>query len=400
MKKNEFKLCQVKDVSAKAEGVISFILTKRMVDRDSEVIEPRGLRLDDFKKNPVFLWAHDMWETPPIGKILTDTLMVTEDEVTADVKFDMEDPFAKLIYNKYVNGFMNAGSIRFRAVGYDKEPVLPGQKGWTITKWDLYEFSAVPVPANPGALAKDIDIKSIDDERAKKWYERVKEFTDDDNFDNTPDGWVDFLNKAEDKPEDEEDEVLITEKEPTKTESVEDKVKDYIEDIMIQFMNHGALPFRSFAKADDNHQFEYHKAIERVRSWASSDDSGDEDKIEWSKFKKAFAWMDPRKPKSIESYKLLHHDVIDGELKTVYRGAADSMIRLLGAKGSVEIPEKEKISVYNHLCRHYEEFEKKVPDYKNYTNDEIEEMNEVEISPEDIAAIVEAVKEEMAKKKD
>lgn len=136
---------------ASREGVIPFILTTKSVDRDSEVVLPLGANTDSFKQNPVFVWVHDIRNKPPIGKLLTDTFVITEDYFKSDVEFDLNDPFAKMIYNKYKNGFLNAGSIRFTPTKL-ADPIFPNQKGATIAEWELLEFSAVPVPANPNAL--------------------------------------------------------------------------------------------------------------------------------------------------------------------------------------------------------------------------------------------------------
>ena len=96
--------------------------------------------------------------------------------MSADVQFDLEDPFANLVFNKYAKGYLNAGSIRFRPTEVDEKAIMPGQSGVTIKKWDLLEFSAVPVPANPQALAQVAKgFEDIDDDRARKWIEDFKE---------------------------------------------------------------------------------------------------------------------------------------------------------------------------------------------------------------------------------
>ena len=42
------------------------------IDRDGEVVVPRGIDKTHFQKNPVVLWAHD-YRTMPIGKALWTT---------------------------------------------------------------------------------------------------------------------------------------------------------------------------------------------------------------------------------------------------------------------------------------------------------------------------------------
>jgi HK97 family phage prohead protease len=138
------------------------------------------MRINNFKKNPVVLWGHDM-HSPPIGRINPKSIEVEEEEVTADILFDEGDPFAKLISQKVDNGFINAGSIRFIPITVSNEPVLPKQKGSTITEYELLEFSMVTVPANTEALRRDVglidELKAIDDDRAKEWAKQLKEIT-------------------------------------------------------------------------------------------------------------------------------------------------------------------------------------------------------------------------------
>lgn len=198
------KLCTVKEI--KNEGVIRFRLTERIVDRDSEVIEPKGIKLNNYKKNPVMIWAHDLSGKPPVAKMLSDGIEQKEQFLDADFKFDLEDPFAAMIHNKYQKGFLNAGSIRFIPIAWDREPVLPNQKGYTITKSELLEFSAVPVPANPGALKKEFEIEH-EDEAEQKWIDQIKSFYDNDNFDHTPEGWLDFMDKKDESEESESDKI-------------------------------------------------------------------------------------------------------------------------------------------------------------------------------------------------
>jgi len=146
---------QVKAIGDK-EGAIRFTLTDPTLDRYSEVVLPKGAVLTDYKRNPVVLWAHNFAPTDktPIGKLDMKSVEITEDFFDADVIFDMNDEFAVKLYNKYAEGFLNAGSIGFYPITMSKEPVAPKQQGITHVKWGLLEFSGVPIPANPAALAQ------------------------------------------------------------------------------------------------------------------------------------------------------------------------------------------------------------------------------------------------------
>lgn len=184
------------------KGIVPFILTERLVDRDSEVIEPKGVDIKNFKKNPVFLWAHDS-RSPSIGRVVPETLKISDKRLEADVQFDLDDPFAAMIFNKFVKGFLNAGSIRFIPTKIGTKPVMIGQRGPTIEEWELLEFSAVPIPANAGALAQK-DFGETED--GQRWYEAIKSFLEDDNFDHSPEGWVEKLDKTTNEEPEETDE--------------------------------------------------------------------------------------------------------------------------------------------------------------------------------------------------
>ena len=79
--------------------------------------------------------------------------------------------------------------------------------------------------------------------------------------------------------------------------------------------------------------------------------------------KKICAWYDSENPDLKSSYKLPHHRASD--LKAVWRGVAAAMGALLGARGGVNIPDSDRKGVYNHLAKHYKDFEKEPPEFRS-----------------------------------
>lgn len=141
------------------DGSVRFILTRKEVDRYGDVVMPDGIDIEEFKSNPVVLFGHGWGSSQgniPIGKIKMETMKISKSQVEADIMFDEEsgDKFAEMIAKKVKAGFLNAGSIGFRPTEVSNDPVLPKQTGPTFTKWKLLEFSVVPIPALPSALAK------------------------------------------------------------------------------------------------------------------------------------------------------------------------------------------------------------------------------------------------------
>lgn len=78
--------------------------------------------------------------------------------------------------------------------------------------------------------------------------------------------------------------------------------------------------------------------------------------------KKICAWYDSDKPEVESSYKLPHHEI--SGYKTNERGVMAAMGALMGARGGVDIPEADKQGVYNHLAKHYADFDKEAPSLK------------------------------------
>ena len=122
------------------------------------MVEPGGGRLDNFKANPIVLFAHG-WsrqEMIPIARVLPETIKQTVRFIDANVMFDDggSDPFSAMIGEKVQGGFLNAGSIGFLPTVVSQDTVLAGQRGVTFTEWELLEFSIVPIPSLAGATAR------------------------------------------------------------------------------------------------------------------------------------------------------------------------------------------------------------------------------------------------------
>lgn len=95
------------------------------------------------------------------------------------------------------------------------------------------------------------------------------------------------------------------------------------------------------------------EAEPRIRAWASSDGSGDKDKIDWEKYRKAFFWYDDDESEKFESYKLIFADVVDGKLYAVARGVHGAAGVMQGARGGVDIPAADRAAVKAHIARYY-----------------------------------------------
>jgi HK97 family phage prohead protease len=119
--------------------------------------------LSDFETNPVIPWGHDYF-SPPIGKAVKVAVEPAEGfsqpVLQVWIQFDMDDPKAADIAGKYRRGFLNAVSVGFSPLDWqrryqlDKADPLYSERGTIFRKSKLKEISAVTIPANPEALGQ------------------------------------------------------------------------------------------------------------------------------------------------------------------------------------------------------------------------------------------------------
>ena len=133
-----------------SEQTLTALISTNAVDRMDERLDPKGVDLRHFKNNPVVLWAHD-YEKQPVGKALWTKRQ--GDGIISKIKF-APTLLGQETFQLYKEGYLNAFSVGFIPKAHEDEDVkdqsFPRR---TYTKWELLEFSAVPVPANPEALA-------------------------------------------------------------------------------------------------------------------------------------------------------------------------------------------------------------------------------------------------------
>lgn len=133
---------------------IKFIASTAGVKRDGIDLKIDGIDTTNFEANPVFLWAHDYsGRTLPIGKVTK--IVKTKKRLDVTVEFDQSDEFARQVEQKYRDGFLNAVSIGWNIVEWQRaEEGDTTGADFVVTASDLLDVSAVPVPGDPSALMK------------------------------------------------------------------------------------------------------------------------------------------------------------------------------------------------------------------------------------------------------
>lgn len=121
-------------------------------------------------------------------------------------------------------------------------------------------------------------------------------------------------------------------------------------------LQRGVVPHKSFPVVQGT--WDAAAAVDRWRKWASSDGSGDKDKIDWKKYAQCFLWFDSKDPANFSSYKLPHHDIRDGKPVTVWAGVVAAAARIDQTKG---VSPQDITKMKAHLAAHYKEADKTAP---------------------------------------
>jgi HK97 family phage prohead protease len=140
--------------------IIRGVFSTADVDRQGEVIEQTGWKLDEYMANPVVLFAHDHYQ-PAVAQVVEIAVDATG-KLAGAIKFAAKEyEFAATLFKLYAGKFMRAFSVGFMNNRYeiDQENDIVYLKENT-----MYELSCVNVPANAMALAmaKGIDMKPVE----------------------------------------------------------------------------------------------------------------------------------------------------------------------------------------------------------------------------------------------
>lgn len=289
--------------------------TRPVVDLDNEIVNPKGVRnLQQYLRNPVITWMHKL--DVPIGKVLQAE--VRDDGILITGQLSMTEK-AREIATLLRDGVVRALSIGFipRKGSITKDGI------WVHEEWDWLETALVSVPANPEALITTV--KGIIEARGvKSAYYTVN----------------------------------------TSTLTVPVRTKP-------------STPFADLpAHPDLDREWDADASEARWRRHFEIEGREDlENEQKRNNYRKRFFWWNPP-GRNFGDYKLPFADIVDGEPRAIWRGVAAAMAALLGARGGVDIPEDERRAVYNHIVRYYEKFDKEPPEFRQY--DELE-LRQIEL---------------------
>jgi HK97 family phage prohead protease len=228
------------------------------------------------------------------------------------------------------------------SIGYDpiEYEIDEKKRVRTLKEVELWETSIVTFPARTGATITTV--KSIEDAKTERELENVLR---DSGLSRSAAQYLVKLCKPSlrESGGGAGDEACFLSGILDRLKETNKDIDDFIQSVELK----SVIPFKSYPLADINSVW---NAGAQIKGATVED------------LKAMCTWYDSANSDVKSSYKLPHHT--QNGYKTVWRACAAAMARLL-QKGT-KIPSMDRKGCYNHLAKHYKEFEKPVPEFKDY----------------------------------
>lgn len=319
---------EVNKAAKVAADETEFVITTGSEDRMGDDMVPEGGDLRAWRKNPVVLYGHD-YHGLPVGK--GRKIWIDDDGKThAIVKWVPKEiyEFADTVKRMVKEGFLNAASIGFRALQYSRKEDSDGRwLGYTFEKWEMLEFSIVPVPANSEALviARGLDFQ-VREPELKEWLAAA------------------IL----------EEPALAGEEE--KALGAFTATLDQITDAVIMDLQSHPGPVKPHGTSHSSDPWDAGSNVKRLRSEETAD-----------YYREMFAWREQNEAEeSSLLYKFPHHFVDeDGEIGAASLAACRSITALLRRSSNPGgISNLDKVGVFEHVAAHLRDAGEEVPEFK------------------------------------
>lgn len=120
------------------------------VDRSQDIVEPLGLQLDNYRRNPVLVWAHD-YQSP--FAVIGRAAGIALDQDGLRIQPEWREPVNDNDPMTIIRALIDGGLVRALSIGFRPLEWHENQHGgMTFTKAEVLEISAVPIPANQAAV--------------------------------------------------------------------------------------------------------------------------------------------------------------------------------------------------------------------------------------------------------
>lgn len=138
-----------------------FVISSEAEDTYKTVFLASGCDLKRYNNNPIVAYGHRTWSDNP-DMILGTSKVFQEDTLTiGKVRFEEKDvnETAETIWKKVQAGTLRMASIGANILEWRQGDETKGEDKNTVyfTRWELLEWSIVPIGSNPDALKRSHD---------------------------------------------------------------------------------------------------------------------------------------------------------------------------------------------------------------------------------------------------
>lgn len=139
--------------------IVPHIITTSALDRCNDSMSIGGAVLNNYNANPIVCYGH----VPDYSVGVSKKLVRSENAITSQTNFHCLTDISKEIAKLSLSGVMPMVSIGFIPLQWEDESLSKAEAAsgnfyptWdnsrrTYTKWELFEYSIVPIPMNPEA---------------------------------------------------------------------------------------------------------------------------------------------------------------------------------------------------------------------------------------------------------
>lgn len=118
---------------------------------------------------------------------------------------------------------------------------------------------------------------------------------------------------------------------------------------------------------DDESDWDGEKARDEMDKYSNGD---------MEKYKKGFVLRDDNKKENKTAYKLPFVRVKGGKIVATWGGVSNAMKAVLGARTEMKVPDEVKKRAYDFLSVYYKKFDREVPEFKSYSEEELNKILE------------------------
>lgn len=330
----DFVSTEIRAVNEEERSVVH-VISDETVDSYGSIIRVAGWDLGRFERGSLSVLLGHNSRALPIGKPLEIRRITNSKHKRLEAKtrfagLEQMHEAAETSFRLVRDGFLGTWSVGFRPIKRQKRTDVPEEelKGlWDPFEYleqELMEYSLVPVPANPNAKDALLQARDagLDINPLLQWIEQEEEL-------------VRFCSERG---------IVLP--------GINDRIEldgSYIQ-AQVVYSDRGAI---SWSKAHpkgtpkDGKDAEWDAAKE-VKA-ASVDD-----------LKVIAAWVDSENDDKKTAYKFAHHRAA-GQHALVFKACVAGVAVLNGGRGGTKIPKADRQGVYNHLAKHYKEFDEEAP---------------------------------------